>query len=536
LLIIPLHRRPTWENFPLVTAVLILINVFVFAALQSRDDKAYAQAVEFYTSTGLPNFESHAYEDWLRAHNKSAKVAGFAKLMPAQQVLVIESDADFLKALDNDLVITPQQKNYQYWKDNRTKFEAMRDAAFTQRHMMLYAHFEPDRIFTAMFMHGGMEHLIGNMVFLALLGLLVEGALGSGWFLALYLLGGIGAARLALAGCGLPDGVPDNGPGPMVTGSFSSSYRRQDVGYAISYPPGHKPDLDLPVLVTLHGYDINTERQWWESGRGGFVLRQYPQGLLAMARDPRVHFIAVSHAIRERAIEVGIPPEKISVNYIGVDTRRFVPGGPPLAQRDEVLFVGRLVEKKGCRYLIEAFGQVQDRFPDARLVIVGTGPQEPRLHALAQQLGVRVEFPGSLSPREVRERLLRARVFCLPSITARNGDAEGLGIVLLEAQAAGVPVITSARGGAEEGIVHGSTGFAHAEKDVGALRDGLAALLGNDELATRFGLDGRRHVVEHMDIRDCVARLETIYDRHAAIYQPAAVSRPFAAEGTRLGT
>jgi glycosyltransferase involved in cell wall biosynthesis len=294
--------------------------------------------------------------------------------------------------------------------------------------------------------------------------------------------------------------------------------------------------LDLPVLVTLHGYDINTERQWWESGRGGFVLRQYPQGLLAMARDPRVHFIAVSHAIRERAIEVGIPPEKISVNYIGVDTRRFVPGGPPLAQRDEVLFVGRLVEKKGCRYLIEAFGQVQDRFPDARLVIVGTGPQEPRLRALAQQLGVRVEFPGSLSPREVRERLLRARVFCLPSITARNGDAEGLGIVLLEAQAAGVPVITSARGGAEEGIVHGSTGFAHAEKDVGALRDGLAALLGNDELATRFGLDGRRHVVENMDIRDCVARLETIYDRHAAIYQPAAVSRPFAAEGTRLGT
>lgn len=199
MLIIPLHRRPTWENFPLVTAILILINVFVFAALQSRDDKAYAQAVEFYTSTGLPNFESHAYEDWLRAHNKSAKVASFAKLMPAQQIMVIESDAAFLKALDADLVITPQQKNYQYWKDNRTKFEALRDAAFTQRHMMRYSHFEPDRIFTAMFMHGGMEHLIGNMVFLALLGLLVEGALGSGWFLALYLLGGIGAGLTSLA-------------------------------------------------------------------------------------------------------------------------------------------------------------------------------------------------------------------------------------------------------------------------------------------------------------------------------------------------
>jgi len=292
--------------------------------------------------------------------------------------------------------------------------------------------------------------------------------------------------------------------------------------------------LDLPVLVTLHGYDINTDRQWWESGRGGFVLRHYPKGLLAIARDPRVHFIAVSRAIKERAIEVGIPAEKISINYIGVDTHSFVPGGPPLAQRNEVLFVGRLVEKKGCRYLIEAFSQVQERFPDARLVIVGNGPQEPKLRARAQQLGVRVEFAGSLSPREVCERLHRARVFCLPSITASNGDAEGLGIVLLEAQAAGVPVITSARGGADEGIVHGSTGFAHAEKDVAALRDGLAALLGNDELATRFGAGGRQHMVQNMDIRDCVARLETIYDRHVSTRQPVADSRAFQPGGTRV--
>lgn len=273
--------------------------------------------------------------------------------------------------------------------------------------------------------------------------------------------------------------------------------------------------LNLPVLVTLHGYDINTHREWWESGRGGYAFRGYPKGLLAIARDPRVHFLAVSNAIRNRAIEVGIPPEKISVSYIGVDTQRFVPGGRPLAQRNEVLFVGRLVEKKGCRYLIEAFSQVQDRFPDARLAIVGDGPEEPRLRALAQQLGVRADFLGALPPDQVRERLHRARVFCLPSIVARSGDAEGLGIVLLEAQACGVPVITSARGGAGEAIVHGSTGFAHAEKDVAALRDGLAALLESDELAFSFGAKGRRHVTEHLDIRDCVTRLETLYDQHA---------------------
>jgi enterochelin esterase-like enzyme len=68
-----------------------------------------------------------------------------------------------------------------------------------------------------------------------------------------FLLGSIGAAGLALAGCGLPDGVPANDPGPTVSGTFSSSYRHQDVGYALSYPPGAEPGHPLPVLVTLHG-------------------------------------------------------------------------------------------------------------------------------------------------------------------------------------------------------------------------------------------------------------------------------------------
>lgn len=287
--------------------------------------------------------------------------------------------------------------------------------------------------------------------------------------------------------------------------------------------------LELPVLITLHGYDINTQRQWWESGRGGKVFRHYPQGLLAIAADPRVRFIAVSRAIKERAIEVGIPADKISINYIGVDTQQFVPSGPPVAERNEVLFIGRLVEKKGCRYVIEAFSQIQDRFPHARLVVVGDGPKEGKLRALAQKLGTRIEFAGSLSPAQVRERLRRARVFCLPSVTANNGDAEGLGIVLLEAQACGVPVITSARGGAQEGIVHGKTGFAHAEKDVPALRQYLAALLEDDQLATDFGASGRRHVVENMDIRDCMTRLESLYDHHASSCRVAVASADFAA-------
>ncbi len=152
--------------------------------------------------------------------------------------------------------------------------------------------------------------------------------------------------------------------------------------------------LNLPMLVTLHGYDINTYRDWWEAGKGGPAMRTYPRRLLNLAEQPGVGFVAVSEAIRQRAIEFGIPGQKITVNYIGIDTSKFTPGGIPIAQRPpHVLFVGRLVEKKGCRYLIEAMSTVQREVPGARLIVVGDGPLRQSLEQLAQRLWRQCRFP-----------------------------------------------------------------------------------------------------------------------------------------------
>ncbi len=273
--------------------------------------------------------------------------------------------------------------------------------------------------------------------------------------------------------------------------------------------------LNLPMLVTLHGMDINIYRQWWESGNGGYCMKRYPSRLLSLAKERNVHFIAVSEAIKNRAVEYGIPPDKIDVSYIGVDTQTFFPGPKPLAKRREVLYVGRLVEKKGCRYLLEAFLGIQDQFPEYDLVIIGSGPLDNELKEYADNNGVRASFLGAQTSEQVRERLGEARVFCLPSITSVNGDAEGLGIVILEAQASGVPVITSALGGSTEGIVNGVTGCAHKEKDVGAIQEALARLLIDDNLAKKFGQAARRHVLDKMDIRKCTHKLEGIYFKNA---------------------
>jgi glycosyltransferase involved in cell wall biosynthesis len=171
--------------------------------------------------------------------------------------------------------------------------------------------------------------------------------------------------------------------------------------------------------------------------------------LLALAAQDRVHFIAVSEAIRRRAVEYGIPPERISVRYIGIDLSRFRFGGRPLCKRRRrILYVGRMVEKKGGALLLRAYARVRATISDAELVMIGDGPLLGSYAKLADELNVPVSFLGNLPSSEVKQQIDEARVFCLPSITASNGDAEGLAIVILEAQACGVPVVTSARGGA----------------------------------------------------------------------------------------
>jgi glycosyltransferase involved in cell wall biosynthesis len=272
----------------------------------------------------------------------------------------------------------------------------------------------------------------------------------------------------------------------------------------------------LPMLVTLHGYDIQIHREWWEAGHAGLRRRFYPRRLLAMARHPRVSFIAVSEAIRRRAIECRIPANKLTVSHIGVDTDRFSPGGSPITQRSRrILFVGRLVEKKGVEYLIRALALVREKVSDAELIIAGDGPLRTALERLALDLRLPVTFLGALQRDDVKRRLDTSRVLCLPSITAPNGDAEGFGLAVLESQASGVPIVTSACGAADEGVEHGITGFRFHEKDTEALAEALARILNDDALLSRMVMECRSFVLRKFNMLDCAHALERIYDQCA---------------------
>lgn len=283
--------------------------------------------------------------------------------------------------------------------------------------------------------------------------------------------------------------------------------------------------LRVPMVVTLHGYDVNVHPAWWEAGYGGDYgkdMIRYPARLRALALDPSVSFIAVSQAIKQRAIDAyGVPAAKINVLHIGVDNIAFAPQPMPVGARaPRVLFVGRLVEKKAPGVLIRAMQQVQSQVPAAELVLIGDGPLRQASEQLANELKVNVRFLGPQPSSVVRQTMDETRVFCLPSITADNGDAEGFGLVLLEAQACGVPVVTSAVGGRDEGIQHGHTGFAFAEGDHDALARHLKTLLTDDALATRLGRQATQFVADHFSLSQCTRALEDHYTSIAAAARP----------------
>jgi len=205
-LIVPLHRRLTRETFPFATAALILINVFVFLFLQdsgmsSETMQRRMDASKFYQSSGLIDIELPAYRATLQQRGGSDDALdglddapGPVKALMVSSI--IDNDYRFLAEFDSPDNFNDAE-SHAHWRNTRDQYEAKRGSSFTRDWVLRYGEWEPARMFGAAFLHGSIDHLVGNMIFLALLGLLVELALGPWRFLLLYLVGAFGAS----AGC-----------------------------------------------------------------------------------------------------------------------------------------------------------------------------------------------------------------------------------------------------------------------------------------------------------------------------------------------
>jgi len=178
----------------------------------------------------------------------------------------------------------------------------------------------------------------------------------------------------------------------------------------------------------------------------------------------------------------------------------------------DILYVGRLIERKGVTYLLDALPKIAER-ADVHLHIVGDGDRADELKQQVQQMGLsqQVSFHGVVSNEQLEQLYRDADVFVLPSIVDGRGDTEGLGIVLVEALAFRTPVVACDVGGISDVIRNGETGILVPEKDAEALAAAVLQLLDNPELALRLVNAGMAHAQSYFDWNRIIDSLSQVY-------------------------
>jgi colanic acid/amylovoran biosynthesis glycosyltransferase len=267
--------------------------------------------------------------------------------------------------------------------------------------------------------------------------------------------------------------------------------------------------LEIPLVTTFHGFDATLKTHAMLGSPAWF---RYPLLRRRLAREGNL-FLCASSFIRQKLLETGFPESRTHTHYIGVDCKTI----RPRADSEEtplILHVARLVEVKGTRYLLRAFATVARKYDRVQLLIIGDGPLRRQLHALTASLGLRdrVEFLGAVPHVAVLSWMRKAAMLVLPGIRTATGREEGLGMVLLEAAATGLPIVGSRVGGIPECMLEGKTGFLVPERDENALARRMAELLEDPVRRHRMGAAGRALVEDRFDIDRQTAVLESFYD------------------------
>lgn len=244
--------------------------------------------------------------------------------------------------------------------------------------------------------------------------------------------------------------------------------------------------LNLPLIVHFHGFDASVKS----------VLSQYKEPYKALFSYTS-HIIVVSRPMERALMELGAPKEKLVYNPYGPDDKFFEVD--PTYSEKALISVGRFVDKKAPYFTILAFSKALQEHPDAILYMAGDGPLLNACKNLVKFLEIEnnVKFLGVISPDQYREKLSTVRAFVQHSMTADDGDMEGNPVGIMEAQAAGVAVISTKHAGIPEVVIDKETGWLVEEGDVDGMAQGMLSLLSDGQLAENFGKRGRKIIQEN---------------------------------------
>ncbi len=246
---------------------------------------------------------------------------------------------------------------------------------------------------------------------------------------------------------------------------------------------------DTSLLCTSHGGDLY--------GLRGRLMGRIKRWVASKANALTV----VSSAMFDEVTGLGAGHDRVHVIPMGTDLRgRFI---PPRERRkgERILFVGRLVEKKGVEYMIRAFPLIHEKYPGARLRIVGDGPERGVLEGMCAELGLedRVRFLGAVKNELLPELYGESDVVVFPSVVSKDGDREGFGLVLVEALGCECATVVTDLPAMRDIIIDGKTGLVVPQKNIQQLAEKVVCLLDDPEMSRLLGEEGRKYVTKRYD-------------------------------------
>ncbi|KGQ19986.1 Integral membrane protein [Lysobacter dokdonensis DS-58] len=306
MLLLPLHRPLTRATFPVVTALLVLVNVFVFLGLQAGDNARMQEALALYASSRLADLEAPAYERWLvERGGRGEELQEFRALdgeLPrhafvGQNTLV---DREFVPAMQTGRFFDDTAA-FDEWRRLRAPYDTRLQSITTLRYLLRSSEFDPVRLVASAFLHADLGHLFGNMVFLMIIGLLVEGALGPWRFLGVHLLGAVGAnlASLAFHWGDAAGGLGASGAIAALMGCFCLVWGTQPVRFfywiGVWFDYVRAPALWLfPAWLGWELFNLlvrDDSNVAFEAHAGGLVCGALMGAVLAKTGQVRVGFI-----------------------------------------------------------------------------------------------------------------------------------------------------------------------------------------------------------------------------------------------------
>jgi glycosyltransferase involved in cell wall biosynthesis len=258
--------------------------------------------------------------------------------------------------------------------------------------------------------------------------------------------------------------------------------------------------LDRPFSFTGHATDLWRDRVALED------------------KIRRAKFIVcISTFHRDLYLEHGALPEQLHIVYCGIDVQQFSPAAEHERPTDGIIHIrssGRLVEKKGFIYLIEACRILADRKVSFECTIAGSGPLEKELRDAIDRLGLsdRMTLTGEILKQEdIAAFAHSGTVYCLPCVWASDNDADGLPQMLMETMASGLPAISTRLVGIPDLIIDGKTGLLVEPNSAEQIADAIERIAGDGDLARRLVKAGRDHIIQHFELENALKPLIDLY-------------------------